>query len=135
MIRILDAVLVAAVIGGAVWTFQIKHSAEQSAKRIALLTRQIEAEERKITLLRADWAIMTSPERLENVAKAFESQLGLAELRSDQIASLDELPPLRPDPKEKILQALEEGDDTTLTGTVEMRALERVPTPTLRSRP
>ena len=135
MIRIVDAVLVAAVLGGAVWTFQIKHSAEQSAKKIALLTRQIEAEDRKITLLRADWAIMTSPERLEKVARTFENELGLNEMRSDQIATLDELPPLRPNPKEKILKALQDGEADTQTGSIDMPELNRVAIPTRRGRP
>ena len=117
MIRIVDTVLVIAAISGAIWTYQIKHEADQSAKRIASLHSQIKAQNRKIALLEADWAIDTSPARLEKVAKQFQDQLGLRSMESSQIIEVTELPGFRVDrdaPNEEIYAS--ESDDIVTGG-------------------
>ena len=95
MIRPLDILLIGAVVAGAVWTYQTKHEAELSAARIAETKRQIAAENERIRLLEADWAIATSPERMEKLAERFAEQLKLEPLQSHQIIDRQELPPLR----------------------------------------
>ena len=95
MIRVRDLLLIAAVAGGAVWTYQTKHRAELSAERIEELKRQTAAEQARIRLLEADWAIATSPDRLEELAERFSEQLGLEPMQSHQIVTPQELPPLR----------------------------------------
>ena len=47
MIRITDAVLLGVAIAGAIYTFQIKHEAEMSAKQLATLKAQIAAQQRQ----------------------------------------------------------------------------------------
>jgi len=96
MARITDILLIVAVIVGALWTYQIKHVSELSAREIASLHKQIIAQNNKITLLQADWAIMTSPNRLEKVVKMFGEELGLIRLEPAQIIKMHELPPVRP---------------------------------------
>ena len=119
MIRFTDAFLILAVIVGAFWTFQIKHESEQSAKKLANLRSQIEAQENKIVLLQADRAILTGPGRLEIVAKTFEKELGLADMESTQIIKLSELPPMRPKEENDVLQVEAESiDDLIKTGSV-----------------
>ena len=95
MKRMLDLALLAAVLVGAIWTYQIKHEAEMLSKKRSSLKAQIAAQERKILLLQADWAIETAPGRLEILAKRYAGQLGLAPLESTQIATVDELPAMR----------------------------------------
>lgn len=97
MIRITDMILLGAAVAGAVWTFQIKHDAEQSAKNLRSLSAQIRAQDRKIALLEADWAIETSPHRLEKIATQYSKQLELQPLESHQIVDTSELPGLRID--------------------------------------
>ena len=92
MIRVTDAVFIVAVIAGAVWTYQVKHDADQTARHLKSLRAQIVAEERKIALLEADWALATDPARLESIAKRYEAELGLVAADSDRIATLSELP-------------------------------------------
>ena len=92
MIRVTDAVFIVAVIAGAVWTYQVKHDADQTARHLKSLRAQIVAEERKIALLEADWALATDPARLESIAKRYEAELGLIAADSDRIATLSELP-------------------------------------------
>lgn len=116
--RLTDIFLVAVAIAGAVWTYQIKHEAELSAKRIASVKAQIAAQNRKIVLLEADWAIETSPERLEGVAKRFEEQLGLRPMKSSQIVSRYELPQLREAPSEEEGETWAGKNDETVTGSI-----------------
>lgn len=98
MNRLIDVILVLAVIFGAVWTFQIKHDAELTARELAQINRQISDQRNKIALLKADWEILTGPARLERVAGIFAGRLDLVPLEPSQIISLDELPPLRAEP-------------------------------------
>ncbi len=106
MIRLTDMTLIAIAIGGAIWTFQIKHQAELSAKHLNKLRADIERQNEKIVLLEADWAIITSPDYLDPIARRYQSQLGLKEMESTQIVSIDELPPIRavPEPEEVLAE-------------------------------
>ena len=119
IVRKLDIALVAVAIAGAVWTYQIKHEAELSAKRIASMKAQIAAQNRKIVLLEADWAIETSPARLEEIARRFEAQLTLKPLESTQIIERHELPNLREAPTEEEGETWAEKNDETATGSIE----------------
>ena len=62
---------------------------------LASIETQIAAQNRKIVLLEADWAIETSPERLESFARRFQKQLALRPMESTQIIERHELPQLR----------------------------------------
>ena len=97
MIRFFDVALLGAAIAGAVYTYQIKHEAELSAKNIRSLQAQISAQDRKIVLLEADWALETNPTRLRKISNQYENQLQLKPLDSHQIIDLTELPGLRQD--------------------------------------
>lgn len=119
MIRITDAVLLAGAIAGAIYTFQIKHEAEMSAKQLATLKAQIAAQQRKISLLQADWALETAPARLEALSEQFSDQLMVRPMESSQIIELDELPDLRPQEELEadVIQA--EGEAGLTTGSID----------------
>ncbi|NKB51821.1 MAG: hypothetical protein GKR97_06295 [Rhizobiaceae bacterium] len=96
MIRITDAILLGVAVAGAIYTFQIKHEAELSAKELRTLKAQIGAQKRKISLLQADWALETGPSRLEAIAAQFSDQLMLKPMEAFQIIDPSELPDIRP---------------------------------------
>jgi hypothetical protein len=96
--RITDLVLLTGAVAGAIYTFQIKHEAEQSAKQLATLKAQIGAQNRKIALLEADWALETGPARLEEISIRYVDQLHLRAMESTQIIDHTELPEIRPEP-------------------------------------
>ncbi len=118
MSRLTDALFIAAAIGGAVWTYQIKHDADIAAKALASLHKQIRAEDRKMTLLEADWAIVTAPDRLRAVVAAHGDQLALELLDTNQLATLDDLPPRRPVPEVEEVLANGEVDRGLATGSI-----------------
>ncbi len=126
MIRLLDLTLIGAAIAGAVWTYQIKHQAELSAHKVTVLKRQIAAQNRKIALFEADWALESSPARMEQIAEKYAEQLKLKPMRSTQIIDTSELPGLREDRKAKQETVIASDDDgtevkpdDTLTGGIE----------------
>ncbi len=119
IVRKLDVTLIAVAIAGAVWTYQIKHEAELSAKRIAGVKAQIAAQNRKIVLLEADWAIETSPARLEKIAKRFEEQLALRPMESTQIITRYELPELHQVPTAEDAETWAGKNDETVTGGID----------------
>ena len=118
MIRITDIVLLAAAVGGAVWTYQIKHDAEQSAKHLGILRAQIAAQDRKISLREADWAIETGPARLAKIAKQHKGQLQLRPMESSQIIDTSELPGFRVDRNEDGEEIYAGKDGETVTGGI-----------------
>jgi len=132
MIRLTDMALIAVAVGGAIWTYQIKHEAELSAKRLNDLRAQIQAQNDKIVLLEADWAIFTSPDYLEPIAKRYETQLGLKQMESTQIVTARELPPVRLKPVQEEMIAEGEGIDTTLTGGIGTTPGKKLPRPKWR---
>lgn len=118
MNRYLDGVLVLVAVAGAVWTYQIKHETESSARRIKSLKVQIAAQNRKIDLLEADWAIETGPARLESLATRFADQLGLQHMQSSQIATIEELPEIRQQPTSEETETFADNNDGTVTGSI-----------------
>lgn len=118
MIRISDILLLLVAIGGAIYTYQIKHEAERSAKHIKTLHAQIAAQDRKIALLEADWALETGPARLERIAKQFQGELELVEMESSQIIDTTELPGFREDREIKDQEIYADKDDKVITGGI-----------------
>ncbi len=118
MIRLGDMMLLGVAVAGAVWTYQIKHEAELSAKHINNLNAEIAAQNRKISLLEADWAIETSPARLEKIATQFAPQLQLIPMSSSQIVDRSELPELRVNPEEADEEVFAGRDGEIITGGI-----------------
>ena len=118
MIKASDIVLTALMIAAAVWTFQIKHEAEISSSKVADLQHKINREKDKIDLLEADWAVLTQPKHLQNVARKFANELPLQQLEVDQIITPNDLPPLRQ--VEDPIGALARGEatDDVVTGSI-----------------
>ncbi len=118
MIRITDSVLMAMAAAGAIYTFQIKHEAELAAKQLDTLQAQISAQDRKIALLEADWALETAPARLERIASQFNEQLQLQPMESTQIIDISELPGLRVERGDGDQEIFAQEQDGAVTGGI-----------------
>jgi len=92
MFRTFDAILVVVMTTAATVTYTIKHKAENKLDEVRKLDAEILLEEHTIDLLRADWALLTQPARLNRLVKAFESDLKLVPTESTQLAQPAELP-------------------------------------------
>ncbi len=123
MIKSSDVVLTGLMIVAAVWTFQVKFETKISARKVADLQKSISKEDDRIDILTADWAVLNQPSNLQIMAERFGEELQLQPLEIEQIATLDELPPMKvvEDPIGAI--ATEAGEiDTMATGSIKRAA-------------
>ena len=90
--RIRDLILIIIAVAGALWTYQIKHDAEISKRKIEELKAEIQKEEKRIVLYQADWAILTSPNHLSQHLDNSSLDLGLDAPTPSQFVTLDTLP-------------------------------------------
>ncbi len=93
MWRILHAFAIAALIGSAAYVYGVKYrtiyASEQLVKTRHLITKEKDA----INLLRAEYAHLARPDRVQALAN---SKLGLQPLMLSQIATVNELPDAQP---------------------------------------
>ncbi len=92
VLRSIDILMVAALLGSVVWTFKVKHDSQEAIDRVAILEKQIEAEKNRVDLLKSDWSLLTSPTRLEKLVKHYGVQLELKPIEPSQLADDESLP-------------------------------------------
>ena len=71
MLRFLNLVAIAALIGSAVYAYTIKYQTSYRAEQITKTKIEIKTESDAIAVLRAEWAYMTRPERLQQLADQY----------------------------------------------------------------
>ena len=89
MWRILNLFAVLGLIGSAVYAYTVKYETILFAEQIIKAKNQIIHEQDGIDRLRAEYALLTRPDRLQSLA---ERNLGLKRLSLDQIVRVADLP-------------------------------------------
>jgi hypothetical protein len=92
MLRSFDLVLIGVMTAAAVVTYTIKHRADDKLQEVRRLETEIRLEKDTIELLKADWALLTQPNRLERLTQAYQSELQLVPTAPTQLAMPIELP-------------------------------------------
>lgn len=92
MLRSFDLVLIGVMTTMAVVTYTIKHRADEKLTEVRRLESEIKLERDTIDLLKADWALVTQPNRLQPLIKNYDSELGLVPTEPTQLAMPKELP-------------------------------------------
>jgi hypothetical protein len=121
--RTSDMVLIAVMVAAAAFTYKTKHDAEDRLAEVRRLEAAIRTEEDTIAILKADWSLLTQPDRLQRLATIFQAELNLQPMTAQQIVELDDVP-ARPleieDVTSQPLGGMAEsgGQDTTVTGGV-----------------
>ncbi|GMB80654.1 hypothetical protein NN6n1_14360 [Shinella zoogloeoides] len=124
MFRTLDVVMIALMTAAATVTYSIKHQADSKLEEVRKLDAEIKLEEDTIDLLKADWALLTQPNRLNRLVKIFENDLKLVPTESTQLARPNELPmptaelPALPEDKVAKTSKPASGTDAIQTGSV-----------------
>ncbi|WP_028746293.1 hypothetical protein [Rhizobium mesoamericanum] len=134
MLRTLDLILVGVMTAAAAVTYTIKHHAELKLEEVHRLEAEIKLEKDTIDLLRADWALLSQPSRLERLVNNYNDELQLQPTASTSLVRAKELPMLKsqvpvPDvteakagsgkAKPKAVAPQAEEEDTMATGSVE----------------
>lgn len=92
--RLIHLIVVAALVVAAVHVYKIKFESTLQAERLAKLGVEIRSERDRIGALRAEWAQLDSPARIQALA---HRHLQLRQIDPAQIEPLDHLPE-RPEP-------------------------------------
>jgi hypothetical protein len=95
MLRTLDIILIVVMTAVAAITYTIKHRAEEKLDEVKKLEAEIKLEKDTIDLLRADWALLTQPGRLQKLITAYQAELQLVPTESTQLVQPSELPMLK----------------------------------------
>lgn len=92
MFRTTDIVLIAVMVAGAAFTYNTKHQVEAQLSEVRKIEAKIRFEEDTLTILKADWSLLTQPARLQKLTEIYAQELQLAPLDAHQIVGADELP-------------------------------------------
>jgi hypothetical protein len=93
MWRLLHVVAIAALVGSAVYAYSVKYETIFFAERILKIKHKIAGEHDQIAMLRADWAQLTRPERMQALVLA---HLDTQPLSLDQIVRVTDIPDRAP---------------------------------------
>ncbi len=94
MFRFLNVLAVAALVGSALYAYTIKYETILFSEQIVKVQHEIQREQDKIGMLRAEWAYLTRPERLQTLS---EKHLDMQQVARDQIlVSAADLPDRTP---------------------------------------
>jgi cell division protein FtsL len=121
ILRILNLVVIVALVAAAAYVYRIKFDSTQQAERLAKIRSEVRRERDTIAALRAEWGELDNPARIEALAKRY---LQLKPVTPTQFNSLDQLPDrppqfIKPDSQDPIgvmIENLEEPD--TVTGSI-----------------
>jgi cell division protein FtsL len=94
-IRFLNLTVIAALVLAAAFVYKIKFDATVQAAQVAKLREDIRREHDKIAALRAQWARLDNPSRIQSIVMR---HLSLRPLDATQIDTFDHLPLRPPEP-------------------------------------
>jgi hypothetical protein len=110
MLRLLNVLAIAGLVGTAMWAYSIKYDTIYYAEQVKKLEKRLDRERDAISVLRAEWQHINRPVRLQILA---DRHLQLQTLQATQIARASELPS-----KPKIDDPLGARLDQLLTGSI-----------------
>ena len=119
--RILHLFVIVALVLAAGYVYDIKFEATMQAEQLSKLRGEIRRERDAVAALRADWANLVSPSRIEDIA---QRHLQLKPLDAAQIDDLANLPERKkPEPEQPFdpIAALIGDSDAVPTGSVTQR--------------
>jgi hypothetical protein len=93
--RIVNLVLLAMMLAGAVITYDLKRQTGSAAAEVQRLNAEIARERDRIANLRAEWSRQTQPGRLQAVVEEHAGFFQLEPFAPEQIGTIGEIP-LRP---------------------------------------
>lgn len=127
MFRTLDIILVVVMTAVAAITYTIKHQAELKLEEVRKIEAEIKLERDTIDLLRADWALLTRPSRLQALIGTYKAELQLEPTASTQLAQPSELPMLKADlPVYDPADANKDGEVSTKEAKAHEKKMEEV---------
>lgn len=117
--RLLNLIVIAALVVAAAWVYKIKFESTKQVERVAKLRGEIRRERDAVAALRAEWAKLDTPGRIQVLSKRY---LPLQQTQPHQLESFDRLPERPPSivqpPSDDPIGAMIDPEDDTATGSV-----------------
>lgn len=118
--RLLNICIVALLVFAAAYVYEIKFESTLRAERIAKMRGDIRRERDAIAALRAEWATLENPARIQGLVRR---HLPLGPMHPTQFDALDRLPErapqiVQPPPDDAIAAMIENPDDNPPTGSI-----------------
>jgi cell division protein FtsL len=109
VIRILHILVIATLVSAAAYVYKIKFESTREAERVAKLRMEIRREQDTIANLRAEWSMLESPARIQELAKRHLPLRSVDARQFDRLENLPERPPdlVPPDAADPIGSLLE----------------------------
>jgi cell division protein FtsL len=92
MLRLLHCLMVLGLIGCAGYVYDIKYRATGEAQQAQKLRNEIRAEKDRIAQARADWARLSSPDRVQELAARHLKMAPISPRRFGSVAAIPERP-------------------------------------------
>ena len=89
MLRLINFAVIGALVVAAAWVYEIKYSSTLAAEFVAKLRAEIRRENDRIAALRAEWAQLDNPDRIQILARR---HLTLKPIEATQFDALERLP-------------------------------------------
>jgi hypothetical protein len=122
ILRVLNLVVIAALIVAAAYVYRIKYDSTVQAERLAKIRGEVRRERDTIAALRAEWGELESPGRIEVLAKRYLHLVPVAPTQFDKLNALPERPPqlVKPDSADPIGDVIEnlEEPQPAVTGSI-----------------
>jgi cell division protein FtsL len=118
-VRLLNICVIAALVLAAAYVYDIKYQSTLRAERVAQLRHDIQRERDAVASLRAEWARLGNPRRIQLLA---QRHLELKPLQTSQFDNFDSLPMRPPQivqpPSDDPIGAMLEDNLTASTGSI-----------------
>ena len=120
MIRIIHVVVVCTFVVAAIYVYKIKFDATVQAEQVAVVRTEIKRERDTIAALRAEWAKLDTPARVQALALRHLTLKPLEATQYDTLNGLPERPKpiVPPDSDDPIAVIIENTDSEISTGSV-----------------
>jgi hypothetical protein len=123
ILRLLNFVVIGALVLAAAYVYRIKFDATVQAERLAKLRSEVRHERDDIAALRAAWGQLDNPERIEALAKRYLRLKPIAPTQFDTLDRLPDRPPLdvtaaNKDPIGGMIENLEPANSIETTGSI-----------------
>ena len=87
--RVVHFCAIASIVGSAIYAYTIKYETIWHGERLAKIRNEIHKERDEVAALKAEWARLARPERIQSLAS---SMLDLAPLAHEQIGRISDIP-------------------------------------------
>ncbi len=92
MMRLLNILVIAALVAAAAHVYKIKFESTRQAERLAKLRMEIRQEQDQIAVLRAEWSKLDTPARIQDLANRHLSLRPIDPRQFDNLRNLPERP-------------------------------------------